>query len=122
MHRGEYLKNLIKTNGETIVSISKGTGIGRTTLHRYINDENLKIDKIVRIAQFLKVDISEEIEGAQEYIDRISTEETFSEDVKNITIYAKYMDLIEKYTKLQDDYIQLQKENKALETSLQKRN
>lgn len=115
MHRGEYLKNLIKKNGESIVSVSKGTGIGRTTLHRYINDEDLKIDKIVVIAQFLKVDITKEIKGAEEYIARITTEENFNEDVKNFSLYTKYMDLMEKYQSLQANYIQLQKEKHALE-------
>jgi len=115
MHRGEYLKNLIKQNGESVSSVAAGTGIGRTTVHRYINDPDLRIDKLVAISQFLGVDISKEINGAKEYYDRIEKEEGFNVDVKNISLQQKYMGLMEKYTKLQSDYIQLQKENSALE-------
>lgn len=66
MHRGEWIHNKMKEIGYSVDRMSIELSVGRTTLWRWLNDENLPFLKMKRIADIMKVDLRSEFPETSE--------------------------------------------------------
>ena len=111
IHRGAYIKNLIKDSEYSITEIANLVGVGRNTIYRWMNDETLPLPKMLRIAQKLGVDISFDFPK----IEKLKNEQTKqllqneSED-DNLSIKTKYMLLLERHAELLEEVSALKEE------------
>ena len=111
MHRGRYIKNLIKENEFSISEVAKRISVSRNTIYRWINSEKLQFVKMMKVADAINVDISIDFPE----MERIKTDQKkklLAEDRtdESITIKTKYMRLLEKHTSLLEEYSQLKEE------------
>lgn len=109
-HRGNIVKDAIEKSGYKKVRLCNELKISRPTLDRYLEDENLDLDFILKLSRIINYDFSNEIPEVKEMADDSIEEldEKLLKDVNNIfelkklVIHYKnkYFDTLEKYTNI----------------------
>jgi transcriptional regulator with XRE-family HTH domain len=112
-HRGKYIRELIKKSGNNLNDIHYGLGIGRTTLFRWLSEENLSFVKMARIANFVGEDISKDFPEAAESV-KYEKNKELAEEMEPSLIRDKYFATLEKYNTLLEKHNVLLEELMAL--------
>lgn len=109
-HRGNIVKEAIEKSGYKKIRLCNEMKISRPTLDRYLDDENLELDFIIKVSRIINYDFSNEIPEIKEMADDSIEEldEKLLKDVNNIfelkklVIHYKnkYFDTLEKYTNI----------------------
>ena len=102
IHRGEIVKEQILLSGMKISHIAAKLGITRATLHNWLREKDLRMEKILRVGSVIEYDFSNEIlgingENKSENILRKKLEEYRAE---NAELSRKYIKLLEEYNRL----------------------
>lgn len=111
IHRGLYIKNLIKESEYSISELAERINVGRNTVYRWMDNEKLSLVKMIRIAKAIDIDISidfPEVERIEAEKRKKLLAEESSDD--NVTMKTKYMLLLEKHTFLLEELSQLKEE------------
>ncbi len=98
MHRGKYIHNKMKDLGFSIDRMMIEISVGRTTLWRWLNDENLPLFKMKRIADILKVDLRNDFPDANQYYQSTELKNEISKDYQLL-----YLKELEKVRELQEE-------------------
>jgi len=86
----ENFKRICKEKGVKVIDVSRGTGISNSTLYEWCRGlYTPKIDKLTKIAEFLKVDVNELIDDDKVLENRIPTSNIASDCVELIDYYSK---------------------------------
>lgn len=101
IHRGEIVAKRIKESGIAISVVAKNCNLVRQTLHRYFEDPNMDLDLILKIGKFIKHDFGVDIKELRN---------PAADD--NLDWKLKYIELAEKYMKLQEEQAEYLKAGK----------
>ncbi|MEX1002385.1 MAG: helix-turn-helix domain-containing protein [Crocinitomicaceae bacterium] len=111
VHRGTYIRNLIKESEYSITEVADRLSVGRNTLYRWMDHKQLPFLKMLKIANVLGVDISldfPEVEKLEAEKKKRLLEREVNDD--SLTIKTKYMLLLEKHTQLLEELSSLKEE------------
>jgi transcriptional regulator with XRE-family HTH domain len=119
VHRGQVLAAAVKSNGVTIVALTKRVGISRPTYYEHINDEDLSLEMILKYGKALNYDFSTDIPDLMAYISSIPESDikylSVEQLVQEVGKYKdKFHEVLEKLENLRDENNDLRNENKAL--------
>ena len=84
-HRGEFLKQKIKSSNYNYKDIIEGLEIGRTTLYNYLKNPELPIEKMLEITNFMRIDVSDVFEMAKNISDIKKVEDAIKDLEEIIT-------------------------------------
>lgn len=107
-HRGELLKDTIKSLGVKVEVAANRAGYSRSAYYKHIEDENLSLHILIRYGKGLDYDFSEVIPEINS-LNQVETEKPTSlkEALKVIEhLKEKYYLLLEKYNALLEHKIQ----------------
>lgn len=109
MHNGEYIYEKIKSSGISLTAVCKELGISRSTLYTWLKDKDLPVDRIYKIANAIKADVSEEFPGFVHFSELVPVRDKYK-DVELADLKKRYVDLLEKYSALQERNLELEKQ------------
>lgn len=107
IHRGNYMKALIKKSDNNLNDVAYKLSISRSTLFRWLKEPKMSFLKMAKIAAFIGEDITGDFPEAEE---SILTERTSDfEDVEPMLLKDKYMVLLENYNRLLEEHLELKR-------------
>jgi lambda repressor-like predicted transcriptional regulator len=99
-HRGKILENAIREKGYSLSAAAKRMNISRRTLYNYFDDPDLAWEKIIQFDKQLILGLPNKFTEMGKYIVPESSDGGVSESENPTYWKNKYIDLLEKYTKL----------------------
>lgn len=104
MHRGEWIKKKIEEIGYSVDTISIKISIGRTTIWRWLKDENLPYLKMKKIADAINLDLRSQFPEASE---------VYSQQKDYQILYLKEL---ERVRELEEQLLECRKQNSSTGT------
>lgn len=92
IHRGEIVAKRIEESGIPVSEVARKCNIVRQTLHRHLQEPEMSLDTIIKIGKVIKHDFGQDIKELRNP----------AADA-NIDWQFKYIELAEKYMKLQEE-------------------
>jgi len=99
-HRGKILEECIKEKGYSIAAAAKRMNISRRTLYNYFEDPELAWQKLINFEEILHLDLSSRFTQLSKYRANFTQSDTVTESSDADYWRNKYIDLLEKYTRL----------------------
>jgi lambda repressor-like predicted transcriptional regulator len=99
-HRGKILEECIKEKGYSIAAAAIRMNISRRTLYNYFEDPELAWQKLVNFEENLHLDLTSRFTQLSKYRANHTQSETVTESSDADYWRNKYIDLLEKYTRL----------------------
>ena len=95
-HRGEIIKKAIEDSGLSVVKVASLSGVPRATIYTIFDQDNPKLDHVIKIGKALRHDFSESFP-------ELSKNTTLQQDDENLTWRLKYYELMEKHMALLEE-------------------
>ncbi len=107
-HKGEIVEKHVRKSGISITRMGQLLGVSRSTMYDIFHDDNVSIERIIRIGQIIHHDFSEDFPELKKYEQKKTNENLTdgrdSYNSQNDYWRAKYLDLLEEHTKLLRKY------------------
>ena len=109
MDKGKFILDKIKGCGKSLTQVAKDLDISRSTIYQWIGDKKLSDEKLFRVADAIKIDISED------FPDFVHNSSVFyikddGGESKYVELKEKYINLLERHTALQEESAKYKKE------------
>ncbi|MDP2386903.1 MAG: hypothetical protein Q8M29_11065 [Bacteroidota bacterium] len=108
-HLGNILENAVRKSEYPISKLARQIGYTRQHMYNLFQQPNVDIALLEEIGKIIRHDFSDEVKVLKKYGKHASGEPVGEFSVEYGTLEKKYIDLLEKYSKLQTEYAELLK-------------
>jgi len=121
IHRGNLIKQLIKSSDNQFKEVAIGCGIGRTTLYNWMKAFNLEVENMEKVITYLGIEPPKEfikIKLKAMKVQRTENEQLSKEFAKTPqTTEQKYYALLEKHTDTMQELLEVKEELATYKTA-----